>query len=235
MKPKLLLEISIETLQAAQTAERAGADRLELCGDLSVGGVTPTAEVLRTVREHVRIPIYSMVRPRGGDFLYADAEFESMKADIATASSLGMNGIVLGILKADRTVDVERTQNLVDLAHPLPVTFHRAFDECKDMKHGLEDVIATGAARILTSGGAVSAAEGAATLAELVEVAHYRIGILPGAGINPSNILQVAKATRAKEFHSGLSSSLPRPYANYEKFESEIRKLANLLATLTLL
>ena len=235
MKPKLLLEISVETVEGALAAQRAGANRIELCGDLSVGGVTPSVELIRAVREQVQLPIYSMVRPRGGDFLYSTTEFESMKADIATANSLGMNGIVLGILKPQQVVDVDRTQELVDLAHPVPVTFHRAFDQCRNLKHALEDVIATGAARILTSGGAPSAFEGSGTLADLVEVSQNRVIVLPGAGINPSNILQIAKTTRAREFHSGLSSSLPRPRVSYEKFEAEVRKLSNLLSTLTLL
>jgi copper homeostasis protein len=232
MKPKLLLEISVETLEAALAAERAGANRIELCGDLSDGGVTPTTELMRAVREQVKIPIYSMVRPRSGDFLYSSAEFDSMQADIALAKSLAMDGVVLGLLKSDHRVDVDRTQYLVDLAHPLPVTFHRAFDESHDLKHALEDVIATGSARILTSGGAPSALEGASLLADLVDSSQGRIAILPGAGINPSNILQIAKATHAREFHSGLSSSIPRPVTNYLQFESEVRKLANKLALL---
>jgi copper homeostasis protein len=232
MTSKLLIEISVETPEAALAAQRGGANRVELCGDLSVGGVTPSVELIRAVRELLQIPIYSMVRPRGGDFLYSRTEFESMQADIAAAKSLGMHGVVLGILKPGQLVDVERTQQLVDLADPLPVTFHRAFDACHDLKHALEDVIATGAARLLTSGGASSALDGVSVLADLVEVSQSRIAILPGAGINPSNILQIAKATRAREFHSGLSSSLPRTITHYDQFESEVRKLANKLALL---
>ena len=154
MTNRYLLEISVEHAEAASAAERAGAHRIELCGDLSVGGITPSVEMIRTVRTQVRLPIFSMVRPRGGDFVYSAAEFELMKDDIATAKSLQMDGVVLGILKNDRRVDLDRTQQLVELAHPLPITFHRAFDECTDLLHSLEDVIATGAARILTSGGA---------------------------------------------------------------------------------
>jgi copper homeostasis protein len=232
MKSKLLLEISVESLEAALAGQNAGADRIELCGDLSVGGVTPSVELIRAVRSQLKLPIFSMVRPRGGDFTYSEDEFASMKKDISAAASLGMDGIVLGILKADHRVDVDRTQELVDLAHPLPVTFHRAFDECPDLKHALEDVIAAGAARILTSGGAATAAVGSAMLAELVEASQNRVIILPGAGINPENLGQVAKASRAKEFHSGLSSSLPRPVSSYQRFESEIRRLVAILSVL---
>jgi copper homeostasis protein len=232
MKPKPLLEISVETLGAAQAAERAGADRIELCGDLSVGGITPSVALLSAVREQIHLPIFSMVRPRAGDFVYSATEFDSMKADIATAKSLGMNGVVLGILTNDLHVDIERTRRLVELADPLPVTFHRAFDDCRDPFQSLEDVIATGAARLLTSGAAPSAAEGTAVLAELVARAQDRLVILPGAGINPSNIVDIAKKIRATEFHSGLSSSLPRPYPNYAMFESEIRKLVDALSNL---
>jgi copper homeostasis protein len=230
MRAGKLLEISVETVEAAVAAESAGASRIEFCGDLSVGGITPESEPMRAVRAQVGIPIFSMVRPRGGDFLYSAAEFDEMKADIEDAKFLGMDGVVLGILTKDQNIDIERTCELVACARPLPVTFHRAFDECRNLELSLEAVIKTGATRILTSGGALSATEGAKTLSALVEQARERIVILPGAGINPQNVLQVANTTRAKEFHSGLSSSLPRPYSNYEKFESEIRKLVELLA-----
>jgi copper homeostasis protein len=230
MRASKLLEISVETVKAAVAAESAGASRIEFCSELSVGGVTPKSELMRAAREQVGIPIFSMVRPRGGDFLYSAAEFDEMKADIEDAKFLGMDGVVLGILMKDLSIDIERTRELVACARPLPVTFHRAFDECENLELSLEAVIKTGATRILTSGGAPSAAEGAKTLSALVEQARERIVILPGAGINPQNVIQVANTTRAKEFHSGLSSSLPRPYINYEKFESEIRKLVELLA-----
>jgi copper homeostasis protein len=229
---KRLLEISVETLEAALAAERSGADRIELCGNLSAGGVTPDAERLRAVRAQVSLPIFSMVRPRGGDFVYSGAEFSEMRRSIAGAKESGMDGAVLGVLTKDHRVDVERTRELVEFAKPLPVTFHRAFDEAADLRQALEDVIEGGAKRILTSGGAKSALEGAAALAELVEAAGERIVIVPGAGISSRNIEQMAQLTRAREFHSGLSSVLAYGSKDYKKFEEEVHKLAERIALL---
>jgi copper homeostasis protein len=229
---KCLLEISVETLEAALAAERGGADRIELCGNLSVGGVTPDAELLRAVRAQVRIPIFSMVRPRAGNFVYSCAELTEMKQAICAAKESGMDGVVVGVLTKDNRVDVERMRELVEFAKPLPVTYHRAFDEAADLHQALEDVIQTGAKRILTSGGAKSALEGAAVLAELTEAARERVVIVPGAGISAANILEVAQPTKAREFHSGLSSALPYGSSEYKKFEEEVRKLAESIARL---
>jgi copper homeostasis protein len=230
VKNKLLLEISVETVEGAAAAERGGADRIELCSNLPAGGVTPDAELMRRVREVVRIPVFAMIRQRAGDFVYSHAEFAEMKRETATAKELGMDGMVMGILTGERRVDVARTQELVELARPLPVTFHRAFDEIADIHEALEDVIQTGAKRILTSGGAKSALEGAAILVELVEAAGERIMILPGAGISGANIAEVARRTGAREFHSGLSAALPYGSKDYKKFEGEARKLAEQVA-----
>jgi len=226
MSRKCLLEISVETLEGARAAERGGADRIELCGDLSLGGVTPGADLVRTVHEQVRIPIFVMIRPRAGDFVYSTAEFAEMKRSIVGAKESGMDGVVLGVLTKDHRVDVERTRELVELAKPLPVTYHRAFDESADLCQALEVVMESGAKRILTSGGAKSAQEGAAVLAKLIEAAGERIVILPGAGISTRNIEQVARLTRAREFHSGLSAALPYGSKKYTRFEEEVRKLA---------
>src|ERR1700704_5328323 len=144
MNRKPLLEISVETLEAALAAERGGADRIELCGDLSLGGVTPGADLLRAVRTQVRIPVFSMVRPRAGDFAYSSAEFAEMKRAISAAKESGMDGVVLGILTEKRRVDFERTRQLVEFAKPLPVTYHRAFDKAADLQQALEDVIQSG-------------------------------------------------------------------------------------------
>jgi copper homeostasis protein len=180
MNQKCLLEISAETLEAALAAERGGADRIELCKDLSLGGVTPGADLVSAVRAQVRLPIFVMIRPRAGDFVYSAAEFAEMKRSIATAKESSVEGVVLGILRKDQQVDLQRTRELVDLVKPLPVTFHRAFDEAADLRRALEDVIESGAHRILTSGGAKSAPEGAAVLAELVAVSGDRIVIANG-------------------------------------------------------
>jgi copper homeostasis protein len=226
MNRKCLLEISVEALESALAAERGGADRIELCADLSLGGVTPGTDLMRTTRAQVRIPIFSMVRPRAGDFVYSTAEFAEMKRSVVGAKEAGMDGAVLGVLTKQHRVDVERTRELTELARPLPVTYHRAFDEITDLHQALEDIIQSGAKRILTSGGAKSALEGAATLAKLIEAAGERIAIVPGAGISSINIAEVARRTRAREFHSGLSAALPYGSNEYEKFEEEVRKLA---------
>jgi copper homeostasis protein len=233
MPRKYLLEISVDTLDKAIAAERGGADRIELCAELSVGGLTPPQELLRAVREKVRIPIFSMIRPREGNFVYSPAEFAEMKRSIAIAKEAGTNGVVFGILRKGGRVDVDRTRELVELAQPLPVTFHRAFDETANLGEALEDVIRTGAARILTSGGAKSAPEGAATLAELVRAARDRVLLVPGAGISVANITRVKEQTGAREFHSGLSSALPYSSQDHRAFEAEVRKLAEQLARLS--
>ena len=232
MARKYLLEISVDGPDKAIAAERGGADRIELCADLSVGGLTPSRELLRNVRERIRIPIFSMVRPRAGDFVYSGSEFEEMRRAIVDARESGMDGVVLGILRKDYRVDVERTQELVALAGQLPVTFHRAFDECSDLRETLEAVIRTGATRILTSGGASGAPQGAAVLAGLVHLSRDRIIILPGGGISASNLANVARRTHAREFHSGLSSALPYSSEDYRGFEAEVRRLAGQLLQL---
>jgi copper homeostasis protein len=230
MKWKCMLEISVETLEAALAAERGGADRLELCEDLSHGGITPSADLVSAARAQLRLPIFVMIRSRAGDFVYSAAEFAGMKRSIASVKESGVEGVVLGILRKDRQVDLQRTQELVELARPLQVTFHRAFDEAADLRQALQEVIKSGAHRILTSGGAKSAPEGAAVLAELVAAAGDRVVILPGAGINASNVLQMARHTGAREFHSGLSTALPYGSSNYKVFEEEVRKLAEAIA-----
>jgi copper homeostasis protein len=233
MTRKYLLEISVDGLERAVAAERGGADRLELCAELPVGGLTPSQELLDRLREKVRIPIFSMVRPRAGDFVYSTSEFEEMKRTVGDAKKSGMNGVVLGILRKDYRVDVERAKELVELARPLPVTFHRAFDECADLREALEAVIQTGASRILTSGGASGAPEGAAVLAGLAHLLRDRVTILPGGGISALNIVQVARRTRAYEFHSGLSSAIPYSNRDYKRFEGEVRRLAGQIAQLS--
>ena len=230
---KPILEISVQTVAAARAAERGGADRVELCDNLSVGGLTPSKELIRQARARVRIPIFVMIRLRAGDFVYSDAELAQMKRSIGDAKESGMNGMVLGVLTKERHVDVARTRELVELARPLPTTFHRAFDECADLPQGLEDVIRAGAARILTSGGTAGAREGASVLAGLVNAAGDRILIVPGAGINASNIAQVVEQTGAQEFHSGLGSTLPYGSRDYKKFEAEVRNLAQVLSRLS--
>lgn len=228
MKNGLLLEISVQSAEAALAAERGGANRIELCDNLDVGGTTPSVDLMREVRRQVRLPIFAMIRPRSGDFVYTDGEFAEMKRAIGFAKESKMDGVVLGALRKDRRVDIERTRELVEIAQSLPVTYHRAFDDCADLRRGLEDVIQTGAARILTSGGAAGAAEGVAVISELIGNARNRIIVIPGAGINAFNIQPVVRATRAMEIHSGLSSVMGRS-AGPERFEAGVRELAERL------
>jgi copper homeostasis protein len=220
-----LVEISVESLAKALAAQRGGAHRIELCSSLSQGGLTPDAELLRSVREKVRIPIFAMIRPRAGDFVYSGKEYAQMQREIETARQLSVDGLVFGILQRDGRVDVRRTQRLVELARPLPVTFHRAIDVSADIHKALEDVMQTGAARVLTSGGAATAPEGAGCLAKLVQAASGRIIVMPGCGITASNVTQVAKSTAAREFHAGLSSVDIGANPDERKFEQEVRKL----------
>ena len=229
MTRRPLLEMSVETLDAAIAAARGGADRIELCEDLSVGGVTPSAQLMREARARVQVPIFAMIRPRGGNFHYSAAEFVEMKTQIAYAKSTRMDGVVFGILTADQTVDVPRNGELVELAKPLPATFHRAFDELPDLQNGLKDVIAAGATRILTSGGAATAEEGAGRIAALLQQAGEEITILPGGGIRPGNLGRIARVARAREFHSGLSNLLPGPAGTHREFEEGVRALVRVL------
>jgi copper homeostasis protein len=220
-----ILEISVETVERALAAEHGGAHRIELCSELSHGGLTPDAELLRAVRESVRIPIFAMIRPRGGDFVYSDIEYARMGREIETARRAGVDGLVLGILRRDGQVDVQRTQRLVELARPLPVTFHRAIDVAADIDRALEDIKQTGAVRVLSSGGAATAVEGVECLAKLVKAASGRIVVMPGCGLTASNVSRVAKSTGAREFHSGLSSANVAADPGGRKFEQEVQKL----------
>ena len=229
MKSRRLLEISVESVEAAMAAEQGGADRIELCSNLRAGGTTPAAELLRAVRARVRIPIMSMVRPRAGNFVYSEAEFEEMKQEIAAAKQSGMNGVVLGLLDAGGLIDTRRTRQLIGLARPLPVTFHRAFDECADLRKSLEDVIKAGATRLLTSGGKKTAPEALGPLSELVEAAGEWVIVMPGSGIHAGNIGEVVMRTNAREYHAGLSSVVARPAEQPDEFEQAVRALAKAL------
>ena len=207
MKPTfpnpVLLEICATSLDYAIAAQRAGANRIELCTDLDCGGVTPSVRLMRSAREQLRIPIHVLLRPRAGDFVYSAREFSAMRKAIQTAKNLKMNGIVVGILDQNSRVDVSRTRELVELARPLPVTFHRAFDETNP-QDSLEAVIQTGATRLLTSGCRPKAADGLATLARLVKGAGGRLIVMPGSGITPANVVRIVHATAAREVHGSL-------------------------------
>ena len=207
MPNRFVLEICVESVEHAIAAARGGAQRIELCSDLSSGGITPSAGLMQTVRRHVRAPIHVLIRPRAGEFCYSDHEFEIMRDDIHAAKQFGMDGVVLGILHKNTRVDIERTKALVELARPLPVTFHRAFDASGDLETSLEEVIRTGASRILTSGGKPRAADALSTLARLVQAARGRILLMPCGGIDSENVVSIVRTTLAQEFHSSLGAS----------------------------
>ncbi len=197
----------MESVDHAVAAERGGADRIELCTDLSSGGITPSAELMQTVRDRIRIPVHVLIRPRAGNFVYSDHEVAVMRDDIESAKRLGMDGVVLGILGNNARVDIERTKALVELARPLSVTFHRAFDACHDLETSLEEVIEAGATRILTSAGQRRATDGLQTLAHLIQAAHDRIRIMPCGGINSDNLVRIVRTTSAQEIHSSAGTS----------------------------
>lgn len=197
----MLLEIASFNLQSALIAQKAGADRIELCDNPNVGGTTPDYATFCSLRDQFTIPIFIMIRPRGGDFVYSDAEFEQMKIDISRFKALA-NGFVFGSLRADNRVDTTRTKELVHLARPLPCTFHRAFDETHDQYEALEDIIGCGCTNILTSGGATNALAGSSTLQQLILRAKQRICIIPGGGVRSSNLERLKQETSATTFHS---------------------------------
>lgn len=204
---KIKIEVCAASVQSALTAQLAGAHRVELCSGLELGGITPSAATIEKAREILDIEVYVLIRPRSGDFLYSSLEFDVIKRDILFCKSVKtddgkkVDGVVIGILQKDGQVDVERTKELVELAAPMKVTFHRAFDRAIDPFLSLEKIIETGAHRILTSGQFSNAFEGRFLLQELVEKAGDRISIMPGAGVNAQNIFELARTTQAKEFH----------------------------------
>jgi copper homeostasis protein len=223
MTPHLLLEVAVDSLERATAAERAGAHRLELCANLEVGGLTPGMQLIREARSAVQIPIHVMVRPRPGNFVCSADEFSQMKESIEAIGAENVEGIVTGALLPDSAVDTQRTRELVALAAPMRVTFHRAFDEAKDLAMALEDVILTGSHRILTSGGAADAPSGTSVLRSLIRRAGNRIAILPGGGLHASNIAAVARSTGALELHTGLGGVIPFASNDVAAFESAVR------------
>ncbi len=196
------IEIACFNLQSALIALKAGADRVELCADMSVGGTTPKIEMIQQARENLTIDMFVMIRPRGGNFVYSDSEFEQMKSEIETIKKVGVNGFVFGILKDDKTINLEQNKVLMELAKPFPCTFHRAFDEVLDYEKSLEDVISCGFSTILTSGTFPNVTEGKEVLKQLVIQAKNRIEIMPGGGLRSTNILELNEMVNANWYHS---------------------------------
>jgi len=211
MTEPVLIEVCVDSVASAIAAERGGAQRIELCGDLLEGGVTPSLGLLGVVRSKVSIPVYVIIRPRAGDFYYSDAEFQTMERDIENAKREGANGVVFGILQKEGTVDIERTRELVELARPLSVTFHRAFDMSSDLFRALNDVCATGADRLLTSGGEQECLQGVKTVARLVRDASGRIIIMAGGRIGIGNAPTIIELTGVTEIHVGLATPVQSP------------------------
>lgn len=195
------VEACVESVDAAVAAVEGGAHRIELCAHLAAGGTSPSSVLLEACLSRVAIPVFVMVRPRGGRFHYSAVEHEGMLEEIRRAKAVGAGGIVTGVLRPDGTVDEARMGELTSAARPLPLTFHRAFDECHDAERALETVIALGATRVLTSGQAATAPEGVATIAKLVRLAAGRISIVAGGGIAGHNVAALVNATGVREVH----------------------------------
>jgi copper homeostasis protein len=204
MTKPYLFELCAESYQAALMADAAGADRIELCSELAIGGVTPDLELLTTTIQALSIPVYVLIRPRGGDFAYSADEYEQMRRQIVQAKQAGAKGVVVGVLLPDGRVDVSRSRALMELARPMALTFHRAFDVTPDLSEALEAVMQTGADYLLTSGGAANALTGAESLARLFRQAGGRIQILAGGGLKLENLVEVSRRTGVTSLHASL-------------------------------
>lgn len=225
----VVLEIAVDTLPDALSAVRHGADRLEVCSRLDLGGLTPPEEFVRTLRRDTQVPIFVMIRPRSGDFVYSEEELAEMERQVDRVKAWGAHGLVFGILRADETIDLERTRVLVDRAAPLPVTFHRAFDRCPDLEASAHALAEAGVKRILTSGGRASAEEGLEVLRVLNEEAGRHITILPGGGVRPGNIRRILDFTGVTEIHSAARNSQGEfDTGIVEAMKAELKQLRNL-------
>ena len=204
-----LFELCVESLRAAQMAERGGADRVELCARLDIGGLTPGRQLTAAVVQALSIPVHVLIRLRGGDFAYTASEFAQMRQQVQWVKESGAAGVVLGVLQADSRVDVERSRELVELARPMKVTFNRAFDEAPVLGEALRAVIATGSTCLLTSGGATDVLTGAAQIAQLVRQAEDRIEIMAGGGLKLASMAEVLERTGVHCLHGSLTRRSP--------------------------
>lgn len=227
-KMNFKLEVIAFDIESCFIAQQCGATRIELCDNQAEGGTTPSYGFIKQAREKVSIDLFPIIRPRGGDFLYTDDEFEIMKTDIEICKLLGCDGIVTGILKSDGSVDKERMKVLKNLAYPMSVTFHRAFDRTKDAFKALEDIIEIGCERILTSGQKPTAMEGIDLIEALVNKADNRIIIMPGSGIKSDNIIEIAQKTKAQEFHSSARNFISSKMEYHQESMNENLKQVQL-------
>ncbi len=207
MKDRILIEICVDNTASIYNASGSGADRLELCSALSIGGLTPSKGLLENAVSRSKVPVFVLIRPRPGDFLYTAADFQVIKSDIFSAKVAGASGIVTGMLNPDGTIDSCRLKEVIEISYPLPVTFHRAFDMVRDQAEALEKLIELGCHRVLTSGGNKSAHKGSKVIADLNRQANGRIIVMPGAGISHHNLPELIEITGCSEFHMSLSTS----------------------------
>ena len=214
------LEICANSVQSAVNAQKGGATRIELCQNLNEGGTTPSFAAIKYCVEVLRLRTYVLVRPRTGDFCYNDAEYETIKTDIELCKKLGAKGVVVGFLTADGKVDKKRTAEIVQLAKPLEVTFHRAFDLCADYASALQDVIDCGCDRILTSGLSPKATDGVSVLKNLVQLADGRIKILAGSGVNSENARRLIEETGVSEIHASCKKQVSTPNFSTQIFDT---------------
>lgn len=228
----ILLEICANSYQSAKNAEKAGAKRIELCSELSVGGITPSYGLLKEVLDNLSLEVFVLIRPRGGNFTYSNAEFEIIRKDIQICKELGCHGIVSGVLNNDNTIDIERTKELVEISKPLPFTFHRAFDCVPNPKESLEQLINLGVERVLTSGQESSAEKGIDLLEELHKTADNNIIILAGGGINAKNATKF-KEIGLREIHASASKVIKNKVAStvFDTTEtvSDVEKIKEIL------
>lgn len=221
---RIILEIATFSLASAIIAEKSGADRIEFCENPEDGGTTPSYGNLKKAIEILKIPVFPIIRCRGGDFLYSDAEYEIMLEDMLICKKLGFKGVVSGFLNPDGSVDKKKTDNFVSLAYPMEVTFHRAFDRASNPFEALETIIECGCKRILTSGQYPTAMEGKVLISDLIRQANDRICIMPGSGIRADNIIEMIEETKATEIHSSARSFIPSAM----KFTNETMQEDNL-------
>lgn len=222
----VLLEVCANGINSALVAQEAGAYRVELCDNLLEGGTTPSYGQITLAREKLSIKLYPIIRPRGGNFVYSDLEFEVMKADIINCKALGCDGVVFGMLTPSGDVDIERCKVLLELAHPMPATFHRAIDECTDLPAALEVLITLGFERVLTSGGAATAVAGTEMLKKLIQMAADRIEVMPGAGVTVENVARLIDDTGAKSVHGSFSADIPFRFTDIDR----VRKVVTILS-----
>ncbi|MES1220400.1 MAG: copper homeostasis protein CutC [Bacteroidota bacterium] len=205
---KYIIEIATSDFLTTKSAVEGGADRIELCANLAEGGTTASYGHIRQCRETFDVLIYPIIRPRGGDFLFTSEEFNIMLQDVKVCKELGCDGVVIGLLNKDGSIDIKRTSQLIEAAYPLGITFHRAFDRCRDPFEAMEQLISIGCERILTSGQKPSAPDAVDVIAELNKAADERIIIMPGSGVRKENIKMIAEKTGCTEFHSSLRNKL---------------------------